>query len=134
MDSSVATQGAYSVALSPRAYQNASMTSDDVGHRCPDGAYEWTVERDGDEPLVIRHWAPDVVSHRYPRGGINEPILLYRGRFTTQADEVAPERACDGDIRMSWRCSTDSGAGPGSVVLGAGKRFSMLTEDHGPCG
>jgi len=78
------------------------MTSDDVGHRCPDGAYEWTVDRDGGEPLVFRHCAPDVVNHLYTQGGINEPILLYRGRFTARAGEVGPERACDGDIRLSW--------------------------------
>ena len=84
----------YSVAPSADADQNTGMTSADVGHRCPDGAYEWTVERDGDRPLVFRHFAPDVVSHLYPQGSVNEPILLYRGRFTAQADEIARQRAC----------------------------------------
>jgi hypothetical protein len=77
------------------------MTSAEVGHRCPDGAYEWTVEGDEDQPLVFRHFAPDLVSHLYPPGGVNEPILLYQGRFT-QADVIAPERTCDGDIRLCW--------------------------------
>jgi hypothetical protein len=90
------------VALSSPDDQNARMTSDDVGHRCADGAFEWTAGKDGDRLLVIRHFAPDVISHWYSPGGINEPILLYRGRFTAQADEIAPERACDGDIRLSW--------------------------------
>jgi hypothetical protein len=54
------------------------MTAADVGHRCPDGAYEWAVERDQDQPLVFRHFAPDLVSHLYPPGGVNEPILLYQ--------------------------------------------------------
>jgi hypothetical protein len=78
------------------------MTSAEVGHRCPDGAYEWTVERDGDQPLVFRHFAPDLVSHLYPPGGVNEPILLYQGPFTALADVITAERACDGDIRLCW--------------------------------
>jgi hypothetical protein len=79
------------------------MTSEDVGHRCPDGAYEWTVGSVEGKPLVTRHWAPDALSHLYSPGEIDEPILLYRGRFTAQANEDGPERVCNGDIRLSWR-------------------------------
>jgi hypothetical protein len=78
------------------------MTAEDVGHRSPDGAYEWSVGNVEDKPLVMRHFAPDAIRHLYSPGEINEPILLYRGRFTILADQDAPDRACDGDIRLSW--------------------------------
>jgi hypothetical protein len=71
-------------------------------NRCPDGAYEWTVARDEDQPLVFRHFAPDLVSHLYRPGGVNGPILLYQGRFAAPADVTTPERACDGDTRLCW--------------------------------
>jgi hypothetical protein len=79
------------------------MTSEDIGHRCPDGAYEWTVGNVEGKPLMIRHFAPDALKHLYSPGEIDQPILLYRGRLTAQANEVGPERVCDGDIRLSWR-------------------------------
>jgi hypothetical protein len=78
------------------------MTAEDLGHRSPDGAYEWSVGNVEGKPLVIRHFAPDAIRHLYPPGEINEPILLYRGRFTVQAGQGAHDRACDGDIRLSW--------------------------------
>jgi hypothetical protein len=79
------------------------MTSEDLGHRCPDGGYEWTVGNVEGKPLVIRHLAPDALEHLYAPGDIDEPILLYRGCFVAQADEDGPERLCGGDIRLSWR-------------------------------
>ena len=77
------------------------MVSDDAGRRSADGTFEWTQGEIEGKPLVIRHRAPDVTSHLYPSGDIDEPILLYRGRFCTQADAPA-EHAYDGDIRLSW--------------------------------
>jgi hypothetical protein len=50
---------------------------------------------------VIRHRAPDVVTHLYQPRGINEPVLLYRGPFNTQGDERS-ERPYDGDVRLAW--------------------------------
>jgi len=55
------------------------MTAEDVGHRSPDGAYEWSVGNVEGKPLVIRHFAPDATRHLYSPGEINEPILLHRG-------------------------------------------------------
>lgn len=78
------------------------MTAEDVGHRSPDGAYEWSIGNVEGKPVVIRHFAPDAIDHLYPPGEINEPILLYRGPFTVLAGEGIPDRACDGDIRLSW--------------------------------
>jgi hypothetical protein len=78
------------------------MTSDDLGHRTPDGAYEWSVCNAQGKLLGIRHYAPDAISHLYSPGDINEPILICRGRFTVLAGEGLPGRACDGDIRLSW--------------------------------
>jgi hypothetical protein len=80
------------------------MAVDDAGHRSPDVAYEWSAGNVGGEPLMIRHFAPDAVSNLYSPGQINEPILLYRGRFTSPClqAEGTPDRACDGDIRLSW--------------------------------
>src|SRR5262249_23273841 len=83
--------------------QTTIMTSEDIGHRCPDGAYEWTVGNVEGKPLVIRHFAPDALKHLYSPGEIDQPILLYRGRFTAQANEVSPERVYDGHIRLPWR-------------------------------
>ncbi|MGH9057224.1 MAG: hypothetical protein ACRDYY_15395 [Acidimicrobiales bacterium] len=51
---------------------------------------------------MIRHFAPDAISHLYSPGQINETILLYRGHFTLLASEDTPDRVCDGDIRLSW--------------------------------
>lgn len=78
------------------------MTAEDGGHRGPDGAYEWSVGNVGGKPLMIRHFAPDAISYLYSPGQINEPIRLYRGHFTVLAGEGTPDRACDGDIRLSW--------------------------------
>jgi hypothetical protein len=79
------------------------MTSEDVGQRSADGAYEWTVGEVEGKPLMIRHWAPDAVSHLYPPSEINEPTLLHGGRFIARAGPNSPEHDCDGDIRLSWR-------------------------------
>lgn len=73
----------------------------DPGHRTADGAFEWTLHREGGEPVTFRHMAPDPMTHIYQPAGVNEPILIYRGLFHTAAGEPA-ERAYDGDIRLSW--------------------------------
>ena len=73
----------------------------DPGHRTADGAYEWTMHREGGEPVTFRHMAPDPITHFYQPAAVNEPILVYRGLFHTEAGEPA-ERAYDGDIRLSW--------------------------------
>jgi hypothetical protein len=78
------------------------MPTEDVGHRSPDGAYEWSVGNVEGNPLVIRHFAPDAIDHLYAPGEINEPILLYRGHFAVLAGEGTPDRDCDGEIRLSW--------------------------------
>lgn len=77
------------------------MASEDRGRRAADGAYEWTVHGGGEDSFVIRHRAPDVVTHLYQPRGINEPVLLYRGPFNTQGDERS-ERPYDGDVRLAW--------------------------------
>jgi hypothetical protein len=73
----------------------------DPGHRAADGAYEWTVQREGGAPITFRHMAPDLTTHFYQPVAVNEPILVYRGLFHTSAGESA-ERAYDGGIRLSW--------------------------------
>jgi hypothetical protein len=73
----------------------------DPGHRAADGAYEWTLQREGGPPVTLRHMAPDLITHFYQPTAVNEPILVYRGQFRTWAGEPA-ERAYDGDIRLSW--------------------------------
>ena len=78
------------------------MSSEDVGRRSADGWYEWDVGIVDGKLLMIRHSAPDAVSHLYPAGDVNEPILLYRGRFTVLASDGIPERSCEGDIRLCW--------------------------------
>jgi hypothetical protein len=77
------------------------MSSEDVGRRCTDGAYEWNAGIIEGRPLMIRHCAPDMTSHLYPAGDINESILLYRGCFTILLNGKR-ERTCDGDVRLSW--------------------------------
>ncbi len=100
------------------------MTAEDAGHRSPDGAYEWSVGNVGGKPLTIRHFAPDAISDLYSPGQIDEPILLYRGRFTVLAGEGTPDRACDGDIRLSWlptpRIEVFAHGEPGSKKVLAG--------------
>jgi hypothetical protein len=59
------------------------------------------VHEGGEDAFVIRHRAPDVVTHLYQPRGINEPVLLYRGPFNTQGDERS-ERPYDGDVRLAW--------------------------------
>jgi hypothetical protein len=73
----------------------------DPGHRTADGAYEWTMNPEGGEPVTFRHMAPDPIVHLYQPAAVNEPILVYRGLFHTEPGEPA-ERAYDGDIRLSW--------------------------------
>ena len=75
--------------------------SQDPGHRTADGAYEWTIHPEGGDPVTFRHMAPDPVTHFYQPSTVNEPILVYRGLFHTEAGEPA-DRAYDGDIRLSW--------------------------------
>lgn len=85
----------------------------DDEHNAPTTPY--TVHFDGDrrivrqqtsgndgESVVFQHDFPDAIQHHYRPGGIDEPILLYKGPFSFAEVEPA-EPAFIGDIGFQWK-------------------------------